>query len=218
MLKPEATGAASPAWLVSRTCDEPGRSREGLELSPTDAELVAHAKRDRRSFGPLYDRYADAVFRFCYRRLGSREAAEDATAQVFTQALAALPRYREGGVFAAWLFSIAGNVVTDAHRRRRVHQPLDAAPDPVDGDPTPEEMAIAGEERTAIMTLLANLPAEQRRAMELRLAGLTGAEVAKTMGKSHRAVKMLQFRAIAKLRVLMGVTTTDAKEAADGQR
>ena len=216
MLKPETTGPASPLWLVSGTSDEPTAACERSASDLSDAELIRLAKQDRRHFGPLYDRYADPVFRFCYRRLGNREAAEDATAQVFTKALTALPRYREGGTFAAWLFAIAANVVTDAHRRRRVHQPLDDAPDPIDGAPSPEDLAIVAEERRSVRRLLATLPSEQQRAMELRLAGLSGAEIAKAMGKSHRAVKMLQFRAIAKLRLAMGVTTHDAGEGSDG--
>ncbi|MGI8643545.1 MAG: RNA polymerase sigma factor [Thermomicrobiales bacterium] len=217
MLKPETTGPPS-VWLVSRAGDDPAGACVRSIQELTDAEIVRQAKQDRRHFGPLYDRYADPVFRFCYRRLGNREAAEDATAQVFTQALATLPRYREGGTFAAWLFSIAANVVTDAHRRRRIHQPLDDAPDPIDGDPSPEELAIVAEERRSVRQLLTTLPSEQQRAMELRLAGLTGSEIAKAMGKSHRAIKMLQFRAIAKLRLTMGVTTNHAGEGSDGQR
>ena len=55
----------------------------------------------RWAFAPLYARYFDPVYRYCYRRLGHPEAAADAAAQVFTKALAALPatermRHRSG--------------------------------------------------------------------------------------------------------------------------
>jgi RNA polymerase sigma-70 factor (ECF subfamily) len=76
--------------------------------SITDDELVALAKRDRAAFGPLYDRYADLVYRYCLRRLGNRETAEDATGQSFVKVLAALPTYRnDGPSFRSWLFAIA---------------------------------------------------------------------------------------------------------------
>ena len=58
--------------------------------------LIAAAQRDRRAFAPLYARYARPIYRFCYRRLGSHEAAEDATSQTFVKALAALDRYQGG--------------------------------------------------------------------------------------------------------------------------
>lgn len=50
--------------------------------------------------------------------------------------------------------------------------------------------------------MLGKLPTDQRRVVELRLAGLTGPEIASVLGRSHDAVKKLQGRAIAKLRDL----------------
>jgi DNA-directed RNA polymerase specialized sigma24 family protein len=48
--------------------------------------------------------------------------------------------------------------------------------------------------------------------VELRLAGLTGPEIAASLGKSHAAVKMLQLRAVQKLRILL-----DHPNALDGR-
>ena len=119
----------------------------GVERSDdgeAEAALVARARVEPAAFATLYDRYAVPVYRYCYARLGTREAAEDATSQVFTNALAALPRYRERGSFAAWLFAIAHNVVADAQRRdgRFVADLLDERIDPA---PSPEEHVLAGE-------------------------------------------------------------------------
>jgi DNA-directed RNA polymerase specialized sigma24 family protein len=71
---------------------------------PTDNDLAALARRDPEAFGLLYDRYVDPVFAYCWRRLGKREDAEDATQQVFAKALSAIPRYREAS-FRSWLFT-----------------------------------------------------------------------------------------------------------------
>ena len=87
------------------------------ETGETDAALAVRARVDREAFAALYARYVDPVYRYSLSRLGDREAAEDATSQVFVHALAALPRYREQGSFRSWLFAIAHNVVTDAGRR-----------------------------------------------------------------------------------------------------
>ena len=174
---------------------------EGTAACPADeAALIARARHDRRAFAPLYDRYADRVYRYCFRRLGTREAAEDATSLVFAKALAALPGYR-GGSVAAWLFAIAHNVCVNAVRRRP-DLPLDAAGELIDAAPTgsPEAAALAAADGDSLRALLAGLPPDQRRVVELRLAGLTGAEIAEAMGRSLAAVKMLQARALARMR------------------
>jgi RNA polymerase sigma-70 factor (ECF subfamily) len=184
--------------------------------SAGDDELVARAQHDRRAFAPLYARYLDAVHRYCYRRLGSREAAEDATSLVFAKALASLPGYRDGS-FRGWLFAIAHHVVADDLRARRPHAALDAAEDLPDAAASPEELALAAEERCAVRELLARLPAEQRQIVELRLAGLNGPEIAAVSGRSLAAVKVGQFRAYARLRVLLGVGA-QPEEDPDGRR
>lgn len=181
-----------------------------------DDELVARARHDRRAFAILYARYLDPVHRYCYRRLGSREAAEDATSLVFAKALAGLPDYRDGS-FRGWLFGIAHHVVADDLRARRPHAPLDEAGDLLDAAPSPEELALAAEERCSVRDLLANLPAEQRQIVELRLAGLNGPEIAAVSGRSLAAVKVGQFRAYARLRVLLGVGA-EPQEGPDGWR
>ena len=181
-----------------------------------DAALAARARADPAAFAALYARYVDAVYGYCYRNLGGREAAEDATAQIFAAALAALPRYREGGSFTAWLFAIARNAVVDAHRRRRPDVPLADAVDRPSSDPGPEDEAVAGEARASVRSLVEGLPLAQRQVLELRLAGLTGHEIAAAMGRSHLAVKMLQFRAIARIRERLGVAPDQrAQEFAD---
>jgi RNA polymerase sigma factor (sigma-70 family) len=110
-----------------------------------DDDLVAAARRDPHAFAPLYRRYVDAVYRYCFRRLGRREDAEDATAQIFAQALAGLPRLG-ASPFRAWLFAIAHNVVADLHRAQRPTSPLTAVDTREDPGPTPEHAALAAED------------------------------------------------------------------------
>jgi RNA polymerase sigma-70 factor (ECF subfamily) len=99
--------------------------------------VVARAQRDPTAFAPLYMAYVEPVYRYCYRRLGSREAAEDATSLVFERALRSLATFR-GGSFRAWLFTIAHNAVTDAYRRRGTNPPFIEAMEVADPAPPPE--------------------------------------------------------------------------------
>ena len=63
---------------------------DGLPASAeTEADLIARATHDSQAFAFLYRRYLDPVYRYCYHRLGSKEAAEDVTSQVFSKVLGA---------------------------------------------------------------------------------------------------------------------------------
>lgn len=176
-----------------------------IDQDTSDEALMAAAKHERSAFTPLYLRYVDPVYRYALRRLGSREAAEDATAHVFAKALAALPTYRDDGPsFRSWLFAIAHNVVVDDERTRRSATDLQVAESLADPAPGPEETVLASEQRREVQILLAAVAPDQRRVMELRLAGLSTIEVARVLGRSPGAIRATQFRAVTRLRELVG--------------
>lgn len=196
-----------PGWAES-SADEPVSE---------DEQLVALAQADPAQFAALYERYVDAVFAYALRRLRDRDVAADVTARVFTRALAALPSYRprRRQSFRSWLFVIAHNTIVDAGQRRRDHlplEPLDAAGRLREPSRGPEEHAIVADERARLHAALRQLPASQREVIELRLAGLTGPEIADTTGTSLSAVKSVQYRAYARLRELLGPPPADAGE------
>lgn len=89
---------------------------------PDDAALVADARSQPEKFAVLYERYLNQVYRYCYLRLGSREAAQDATSETFLKALAGIGRYR-GGSFAAC--GQVGAGVAAHGRVRSVGRPAD---------------------------------------------------------------------------------------------
>lgn len=184
------------------------------EGEAAESELIARAVHDPQAFALLYRRYLSPVYRYCHHRLGNKEAAEDATSQVFAKALGALASYRADRPFRSWLFAIAHNVIVDVHRARRAHHPLDAAVDVLDAAPSPEDLALVAEEKRAVQTLLAGLTPDQARVVELRLAGLTEVEIARVLGRRPGAVRAVQFRALTRLRSLLGVVP-DSKESAD---
>jgi RNA polymerase sigma-70 factor (ECF subfamily) len=170
-----------------------------------EAVIVALAQRDPSAFAPLYEAYLIPIYRYCYRRLGSREAAEDATSLIFERALRALPRYR-GGSFRSWLFAIAHNAVTDTYRQRGADPPFADALELADPTPPPEQLALLADERRLLTTALAHLPVDQRHVIELRLSGIPSVEVAEILGRSPQAVRALQLRATRRLQVLLATS------------
>lgn len=73
---------------------------------------------------------------------------------------------------------------------------------------------MAADEHRELAAAIAKLAPDQRKVIELRLAGLTGPEIARMLGRSHAAVKMLQLRAVERLRDYLEVSAM-SKEAHD---
>lgn len=181
------------------------RASETSEDWREDAEraLAVRARIDRASFGLLYDRYVDRIYAYCYRRLQTREAAEDATSDTFLKAMAAISSYRpETGSFRAWLFTIAHRVVIDSWRRNRPQAPLETVAEVPEAGAGPEQLAIAREASRDLYALVTLLPEDQATVVHLRLAGLIDREIAEVLGRSHGAIRIAQHRAIKRLQAL----------------
>lgn len=167
------------------------------------------------AFTRLYSDFFDPIYWYCRGRLRDATAAEDATSTVFTRALAAGPRYDDPSL-RSWLFAIAHNVVANAFRAARPEASLESAwdlPDPVSHL---EDTVIAADERDRLLDALRQLPEDQRRVVELRMAGFTGPEIAQQLKRSHGAIKMLQLRAFAGLRDVLADTTRIEERAHHG--
>jgi RNA polymerase sigma-70 factor, ECF subfamily len=185
---------------------------ENGPIEDSDEALAALARDAPEAFAPLYERYADPIYRYCYRRLRDPDHAADLTSQIFLRALSALPRFdarldpEGGGTFRAWLYTIARRLVVDAWRRERPALSFEAAgltDQVIDGGRGPEEHAIAGDELAALDRALAQLTEPQRQIVELRLAGLRGPEIGRVLGMKPQAVKSAHFRAFYRLRALL---------------
>lgn len=168
-----------------------------------DDELVARAQGDPEAFAVLYRRYVTAIFCYCSHRLPSRMAAEDATSEIFMKAYAGIRGYRHERSFRSWLFAIAHNTVTDNYRAHRPQEPIEAAAWLRDPDPSPEERAVLADGQRSVQALLSRVTPQQARILELRLAGLTGPEIAQVLDCSLAAVKIGQVRGYSRLREIL---------------
>jgi len=167
--------------------------------------LVRRAQTDAQAFGALYDRYVQRVYRYCFYRTNHAPDAEDLTAQIFLAALEGLPRYRQDGHFAGWLFSIARKKVADYHRRTPHTQvSLDASKDASALPPLHADLSVDVEKsqrRERLLKLIQALAEEERDLIHLRyVAELSFAEIARTLRKNEEAVKKTLYRLLARLK------------------
>ena len=192
-----------------------------------DAGLLARAAAgDDAAFAALVRPHQRAVFRHCYRMLGSGTDAEDALQDTLERAWRRRGTYDGSGPFAAWLHRIATNVCLDMLRARKARgnpagygpparpgAPL-APPEPelawvepvsdndLAGPVNPQDEVIRREEISlAFVAALQRLAPRQRAALLLHdVLGFSHAEVSETLAISTSAVNSLLSRARQRVR------------------
>ena len=180
--------------------------RDGLSA------LVGRAKQgDPAALAALYQRFVGPIYRFAYRRLADREAAEDATSAIFLRAFAALPTCRHEAAFAGWIFAIARRVVIDHQRERQaVSTPLTdciVAPRP---GLDPELLAIQAEDQRMLWRAREHcLSDDERQLFDLLLTDLNDKEIAMALGRTHGATRTAHWRLIRKLRDCLRLRVED---------
>lgn len=173
-----------------------GRARRAAR---SDEALLGHAQHgDSACFDELYRRYSAAIFGYCLVRLSDRQAAEDATQEVFLKVHNSSGE--SVGNARAWLFTVARNVVIDAARRSRatpVHVELEAAVDRATAAVGEDEFS-AMDVATNVFIALRRLPARQRRAILLRdFQDRSSQEIADELEMRSASVDVLMCRARA---------------------
>jgi RNA polymerase sigma factor (sigma-70 family) len=136
----------------------------------------------------------ELVYAFIYARVGNRSDAEDLTQHV---ALKAIPRLREGSSTAAirsYLFATARTVLASFWSTKLGMPEDELREDLALGTEAPEPSGDAVER---VNRILAALPANYRRVLELRfLRGYSLREVAAEVGSTVGGVKVMQLRAL----------------------
>ena len=175
---------------------------KALKEEADERLLIEAAQKDPASFADLYELNFERVYAYAMRRVRDRAEAEDLTAEVFHQAFANLKQFEWRGVpFAAWLFRIAANLISDRWQRSGREIADDEAVGSAQASSAEIEMV---EQRATLFRLVDTLPPEQKRVVVLRFVDQKSIqEVAREIRKTEGAVKQLQFRALSTLRARM---------------
>ena len=168
-----------------------------------DEDLVARAgKGDQLAASTLVLRHTDKIMGVCFKMLGSRDQAEDATQETFLRLWKSAARWRpQGAKFETWLYRVAMNICFDRLRKRGREAPEDAAPEQIDKAPRADAMMMQEERALIIQKAMAALPDRQRMAITLcHYQELSNIEAAEIMEASVEAVESLLSRARRSLR------------------
>jgi len=169
---------------------------------PEEARLVDQARSgNAEAFAKLYDAYVERVSRYVYFRVSADCDVEDLVSQVFLKAWENLERYKlSGSPFAAWLYTIARNLVIDHYRTKKDTLPLeDVLALPADME-LPDEQVQARFDLEALRDALQVLTPDQQQALVLKyIAGLPNESIAKLMNKQEGTVRGLQMRGLQTL-------------------
>lgn len=143
------------------------------------------------------------IYRYLSYKVVDVRDAEDLAGEVFVRMLEAISG--QTGNFDAWLFRIAGNVLTDHYRKRAVRSGTVGLPEEMAGGDDP---AVATERKLDGERLkqgVRELTEEQKEVVILRfIMGYEHGEVAEMMGRSAGAIRALQFRALSALKGALG--------------
>ncbi|MGI9539272.1 MAG: RNA polymerase sigma factor, partial [Miltoncostaeaceae bacterium] len=165
---------------------------------------LVSAPAERPAFEAVARTSIDPVFRYLAGMCGSREDAEDLTAQAFEQAQRRWSRFDpQRGEPLPWLLAIARRVALDHFRsegRRRRRERVAAEDPALTREATPDP-AAAGSLSPELRAALTRLTRGERELVALRvILELDAAETAALVGSTPGAVSSGLHRALAKLR------------------
>lgn len=174
-----------------------------------DERLLEALADDPSALGPLYDRHSRLVYGLALAVLGNADEAADLTQEVFLSLCKAHGYDVSRGTVGAYLTTVTRTRAIDRLRRRtrRVRLLRDhhtAAPVPV-AAPTPVERLSQAECSERVKKALADLPANERRALEMAyFQGLTQAEIAHDLQAPLGTVKSWCRRGLLAMKASLG--------------
>jgi RNA polymerase sigma-70 factor (ECF subfamily) len=182
----------------------------------TDAELIEASRDDPAAFRELYDRWAEQLLAYFYRRVFDAEVAADLLAETFAVAYERRGRFRDvGRPGAAWLYGIAAKELSHWFRRqeveRRAVRRLGIEVPRLDDESIAriEALADAAEHREALAGAMAQMTGGEREAVELRVVDeLAYAEIAARLDCTENTARQRVHRGLARLNNLMQAEAT----------
>ena len=176
----------------------------------TDEELKRILKQaqtgDSEAFGLIYDHFFEKIYRFIYFRVGHKEIAEDVLSDTFVKSWQKINQINSPEALSGWLYQIARNNIIDYYRLKKETISLDDVSETLllEDAVNPVDSVNATLQQKRILDVLDQLSLEQQQVIKYRFfEDLSNQEIAYVMGKNEGAIRVLQHRAIIKLKELL---------------
>jgi RNA polymerase sigma-70 factor (ECF subfamily) len=156
------------------------------------------------AFADLYKAHLRDVYSYAYYRIGNHHDAEDLTEQTFLQAYRHFERAQkesQGRPLRPWLIRIAHNLAANYYRDRSRRPQTNIDDEGTLSTPhTTEGLVEDRDDLARILRGVQRLPDDRREALIMRFAlGMDNREIARALGRTDGATKVLLHRAIRQL-------------------
>jgi len=163
---------------------------------------------DEESFGRIYDKYVDEIFRFILMRTKTKEDAQDITSETFLKTWQYVSsENRQIDNVRALLYRVGRNLVIDYYRKtgKEVNSfDEDQLEKLVDESIDLEEKVSKKDDIKKVFSLLHNLSEESREIMLMRYAqDLSISEIAKALGKKKGTIRVALHRAVKQIKSIL---------------
>ena len=190
-----ANGDSKAQAGLDRAADGRDASDEAL------IERIAHGYR--AAMQALYGRHSVRIYRFILRFTVDASIAEDLLSDVFLEVWQSAARFEKKSRASTWLLAIARHKAL-SNRRRRPHEPLDAAQEIEDTADDPETMTEKAHRSALIRKCLGQLSQAHREVIDLvYYHDKSVDEVAQIVGVSANTVKTRMFYARSRMTGLL---------------
>ena len=183
------------------------------EISDLEQTLRQAQAGQDAALTDLYNAYFERIYKFIYYRTSHKETAEDLTEDVFVKVFKKLKGLEQLAAFEGWLFQIARNRVIDYYRSKKQLVPLEEVENTLEYETNIVDIVNLKTEQVVFIKLLKELTPEQQQVIKLKfLEDIDNDIIAQMMNKTEGAIRVIQHRAIAKLKELIDNITKSARQ------
>lgn len=171
------------------------------EKLENELSLVKQAKTDDQAFEILYEFYFPKIYFFVLKRTGQKEATEDIVSATFIKVFTGLKKFEANheNSFAAWVYKIANNKLTDYYRSQGRKPTVDLASiaEPEDFSQNPHTDLIASLNKKIVSNVMRGLSERDQQILQLKFfAELDNIEIAKVLNTKPNNVGVWLYRAL----------------------
>lgn len=178
---------------------------------PVPEDITGLVKQARlgteAAFSELYDLYFQKIYKFTFYRVGHKETAEDITEEVFLKAYKSLSGLKNDSLFESWLYQIARNKVIDYYRSKKIVVAIDELENTLEYETNIIDIVNLGFDQKALIELIRELTPEQQVIIKLKFyEDLDNTTIAEILEKEEGTIRVIQHRAITKLKELFNLS------------